>query len=93
MISPAPRAFAMWDSKSCQTARGSPVEPDVKSSVPADAALIWRERGDKVENSSAFQKPPAPIHSARLSASGSGKRGLIGTIKQSRASNASKRVA
>jgi hypothetical protein len=46
-----------------------------------------------LKNPSAFQKPPAPIHSARFSASASGKRGLSGASKQSRASNASKSMA
>ena len=93
IISAAPKAFAIWDSKSCHTARGSPVEPDVNRSVPAEPPLIGKDCGAKRKKPSTFHKPSAPIPSARLSASASGRRGLSGASKQSRASSASNSVA
>jgi hypothetical protein len=83
----------MWDSKSCHTARGEPLEPEVKSTVPAEAGAIGDRPGVNRRSPSGFQKAPAPMDSARWSASASGNRGLKGATRQSSASRVSKSVA
>ena len=93
ILAAAPEALAMCDCKSCHTARGEPLEPEVKSTVPAEVGASGDRPGTNWCSPSGFQKAPAPMDSARRRASSSGNRGLKGATKQSLASRASKSVA